>query len=218
MDPYSRVDPPLAGLREANSRFAASQSGGDGTAASFLTKIKQILGEKAEPDAAFFIDSWTIGIDAALENYLRRHQARGSREDEMAGYNNSFSFTPFFVVREEASGGAAWQLRNEVTNQGFMAGQRWDGDEQEDGRQPLGPIERVRPLTLESACCVLGVTATSTREQIRTAYRRMASRYHPDRLGRSAVCQQRVASDRMASVNEAYRLLCAAAAGRRSCS
>jgi hypothetical protein len=214
MDPFWLFDPLAAGVEEAQSAAAASQPGGEGTAPPFLTGIKQLLGEEAEPDAAFFIECWTAGVPAALEDYLRRRQAPNSRKPEMAGSINSFNFTPFFGFSPSASGDAAWPPRASHPERVFREGQEWTRDEQEPAEEQLDPVEVVRPLTLESACRVLGVTVTSTREQIRTAYRKMASRHHPDRLARGAIHQQKLASDRMATINEAYRLLCAAPAER----
>ena len=64
-------------------------------------------------------------------------------------------------------------------------------------------------LTLERARRILGVAADSTRDQIKAAYRQLASRYHPDRHTAESDEQRRLATERMASINEAYRLLCA---------
>jgi translocation protein SEC63 len=59
---------------------------------------------------------------------------------------------------------------------------------------------------------MLGVTLASTRKQIKTAYRQLAWRYHPDRLNGSSEHDRRLATDRMISLNEAYRLVSGAAA------
>jgi hypothetical protein len=65
------------------------------------------------------------------------------------------------------------------------------------------------PLSLDRARRLLGVAANSTRDQIRAAYRQLAGRYHPDRHATQGDQQRRFATERMASINEAYRLLCA---------
>jgi DnaJ-class molecular chaperone len=90
---------------------------------------------------------------------------------------------------------------------------RWFGDQREEDCQPAEEV-MAGPLTVESARELLGIAVTSTREQIRAAYRKMASRYHPDRLARSAPHEQKLASERMASINEAYQLLCTELTGR----
>jgi hypothetical protein len=198
----------LAGFRETPPRPAAPQpSGAD---ASFLTQIEQVLGVETKPDSEFFIDSWTVGLAAASENFLRRQQELKSREQDMPAWDTFSSFTPWFVIKVEASAEAAWPLRERRS----MADLRWLGGGEEDDRQAADEA-MVGPLTLESARRLLGVAATSTQEQIRVAYRKMASRYHPDRLARGAPREQKLASDRMASINEAYQLLCTNMAGRR---
>jgi hypothetical protein len=210
MDPFWLIDEAvLAGVREAQPRAAAHQPSGAEAGAPFLTQIDQVLGVETEPDSEFFVDSWTVGVAAASENFLRR-QERKSREFEMPAWDAFSSFTPWLVPKVEASAEAAWPLREQRS----MADLRWLGHGEEDDRQAANEV-MVGPLTLESARRLLGVAATSTREQIRVAYRKMASRYHPDRLARSAPPEQKLASDRMASINEAYQLLCTDLAGRR---
>jgi hypothetical protein len=210
MDPFWLInEASLADVREAQPRAAAPQPSGVQTGAPFLTQIERVLGVETEPDSEFFIDNWTVGVAAASENFLRR-QERKSREFEMPAWDTFSSFTPWFVPNVEASAEAAWPIREQRST----ADLRWLGHEKEDGRQAANEV-MVGPLTLDSARRLLGVAATSTREQIRVAYRKMASQYHPDRLARGAPPEQKLASDRMASINEAYQLLCTDLAGRR---
>jgi DnaJ-domain-containing protein 1 len=199
----------LAGVREAQSRAAAPQSRGADPGAPFLTQIEQVLGVEAEPDSEFFVDSWTVGVAAASESFLRRQELK-SREHQIPAWNTFSSFTPWFVPNVEASAQAAWPIREQRS----MADLHWLDDEKADGQQAVDDAA-VGPLTIESARRLLGVVATSTQEQIRAAYRKMASQYHPDRLAQSATHEQKLASDRMASINGAYHLLCADQAGRR---
>jgi hypothetical protein len=168
------------------------------------TRIGPVLAHDAEPDPAFFVESWTIGVTAASQNYLFRHQRGKSPGDSPEPVNfRSFSFATF------------WNL--DLPQAPAISPMP---DDPLRGFPPLGvrdeePAFAPGPLSFQTACCLLGVTAASTREQIRAAYRRMASRYHPDRLeSTSPVDPQRV-TDRMASINEAYRLLCDGA-GQRS--
>jgi DnaJ-class molecular chaperone len=62
-------------------------------------------------------------------------------------------------------------------------------------------------MTRQRACRLLGVTADDTREQIKTAYRRMASQWHPDRLERRTEEARQLATEQMAAINEAYSVI-----------
>lgn len=209
MDPFWLIDEALlSGVREAQPRAASPQPSRADAGAPFLTQIEQVLGVEAEPDPEFFVDSWTVGVAAASENFLRRQELK-SREHQIPAWSTFSSFTPWFVTNVAASAETAWPLREQRS----MADLRWFGDGDDDDQHAVDEV-MVGSLTLESARRLLGVAATSTREQIRAAYRKMASRYHPDRMARGVAHEQKLASDRMASINEAYRLLCADLAGR----
>jgi DnaJ family protein C protein 3 len=65
-------------------------------------------------------------------------------------------------------------------------------------------------MSLGRAMRLLGLTAASTREQVRAAYRRMAGEWHPDRVAGRAEGVRRAATEQMAEINEAYRVLRAA--------
>jgi hypothetical protein len=62
-------------------------------------------------------------------------------------------------------------------------------------------------MTPRHACRLLGVAANSTHDQLKSAYRRMVSQWHPDRLGPATDDARQRATDQMAAINEAYRLL-----------
>lgn len=189
MYPFWHIDEASrAGLRDGQPETAA-QANCAGVGAPFLSQVEQLLGEDAEPDASFFVESWTVGVAAASDNFRRREQARKSHDYNMPAGNHSFRFPPFFagVIDEARPCGDAYGEDDP----------QWPGDE----------IGMECPLTLGSACRVLGVATASSREQIRAAYRKMASRYHPDRLARAGAHAQKLAGDRMAAINESYRLL-----------
>jgi len=206
-----------AALGDAQARDdAAARAKETGSYESFLDQFDQILDEDSAPDAAFFVESWTLGVATASENLRRRQQEMKIREHEMNA-RNTFSFPPFIVSGSESFGEVTWPLC-EVSASEDCATDSPAVDEESDQRQVVDEVEIASPLTFESACRVLGVEATSSREQIKGAYRKLAIRYHPDRLVRSEAREQKLASDRMACLNEAYHLLCAVLAGQWSAS
>jgi DnaJ like chaperone protein len=62
-------------------------------------------------------------------------------------------------------------------------------------------------MTQYRACQLLGVTSNSTQRQIKAAYRRKVSQWHPDRLESRTKEVRLLATEQMAAINEAYRLL-----------
>jgi hypothetical protein len=163
--------------------------------------IQPLLGEQAEPDPTFFVESWTLGVGAASENYHRRHSVKSPEPLLTPGFP-SFSFVAFLNVDAvPAATQAAPQREAEPARKPLMALPPADQD---------ADLFASPPLTLQAACRLLGVTMGSTREQIRAAYRRMAGRYHPDRVECAGSIDSQLASDRMAAINEAYRMLCSA--------
>jgi hypothetical protein len=208
MDPFWQIEEAsLAGVQKSQRRASAALPNGVEAGVPFLTQIEQTLGERTLPDSEFFIDSWTVGLAAASENFLRRQEQPKISEHEIPAWRNFSSFTPWFVAGAEASAASTWPPCEVSADARAMADRRWVRDVKEEDCREVDEVEIECPLTRESACQVLGVAATSTREQIRAAYRKMASRYHPDRLAQGALREQKLAGDRMASINEAYRLL-----------
>jgi hypothetical protein len=62
-------------------------------------------------------------------------------------------------------------------------------------------------MTVADAHQLLGTATASTRGQIRSAYRRQVSEWHPDRLQYASEAVRECATQQMAVINEAYRLL-----------
>ena len=54
---------------------------------------------------------------------------------------------------------------------------------------------------------VLGLTPSATIPEIRKAYRKMMSQYHPDRVATLGVELRKVASDKAKEINEAYSII-----------
>jgi DnaJ-domain-containing protein 1 len=157
-----------------------------------------------------------------MKNWKRRQQVQADRErqsirprgfdsqgtssfmQERAWYAEHFSPAQAAIIAEQTGAGCSAQPREEPAAQTeYQAPREW---ERTAGQSEIRP-EVTYSMTPRRARRLLGVTATSTGEQIKTAYRRMASQWHPDRLERGTEQVRRMATEQMAAINEAYSLL-----------
>jgi curved DNA-binding protein CbpA len=181
----------------------------------FVDEFQRLVGEEAEPDARFFVESWTSGTAAAVGSYKQRRQSERVKDVfRRSSYADTASF-----MRERAIYAEFAALASAPVNAGYAeVGRLADGSEEAVARtqdEAWQDWERVAgqsggaiyPMTREYACLLLGVTEANTRQQIKAAYRKLVSRWHPDRLGLEAEGTRRLANERMAAINEAYHLL-----------
>jgi len=68
----------------------------------------------------------------------------------------------------------------------------------------FGAMDAMSADTLEAAYTVLGVTPQSTDTEIKKAYRRMALKYHPDKVGHLGEDFKNKAKEKFQKVNDAY--------------
>lgn len=70
------------------------------------------------------------------------------------------------------------------------------------------PPKREQLSRLE-ACRILGVPPSASKEEIKRAYRRLMSRYHPDKLAASGASRERIeaANERARKIRQAYEVL-----------
>ncbi len=166
---------------------------------SFLEQIEGILGPECSPDAAFFIDSWIAGLSVARDNLKRRESERDTR-----------SVSELTAASEMTSVSIEW-TKMALAHVGTLAIVASDDMSELHANERClsiwGQCEMVRPLTRELAFRALGVLPTSTPQEIKAAYRRLAGLYHPDRTGGDESLEKGLAADHMAYLNDAYRLL-----------
>jgi DnaJ-domain-containing protein 1 len=188
----------------------------------FVDEFQQLLGEDSEPDIRFFVESWTSGSAAAVENFQQRQQRPPEREgpkdvfcesddldtvsfaQERALYTEIAASALVSVNAERSCAVRSQQSQEDAAAQTKdEAWREWESiAEERDGGSGT-----IHPMTKQLACRLLGVTAASTRKQIKAAYRRMVSQWHPDRLEFRTEEVRRLATERMAAINEAYHLL-----------
>jgi DnaJ-domain-containing protein 1 len=171
----------------------------------FANDLQSLLGADAEPDSIFLEESWTLGVSAAAENLQRRRRGQADRERQNLSFRELNNLGSIFLVQE-----SDWSTESLLMERtAAIAGQYAGWSEILFADEFANASEAVYPMTAQQACQVLGVAVSSARDQIKTAYRRMVSQWHPDLYeGHGEAIRQR-ATEQMASINEAYRLLCA---------
>ncbi len=194
---------------------------------SFVDDIQQLFGSEFEPDEIFLEESWTLGMPAALENMHRRRQAQAGSEHESRAFGELNLGTPIFVENSERaaetvllSRAATIASRYESTwtrhnAQAVAAQTRIKQQSQTAEPRQTGTVQEAEPVAQPRGCMdvaharqLFGVGAESTREQIRSGYRRMVRRWHPDHLQGASAEVREQATQMMATINEAFRLLC----------
>jgi hypothetical protein len=192
-----------------------------GQAWPLAEEIQRMMGADAQPDPLFFEESWTLGAAKAAENLRRRRRQQAefvstgvafgqfdnlgaqAYVQQVAWWTDDFAAIKYDAVASEAN--AKWPL--------------WRGRDQsarrEDdshGWEPFVAVEDCQwtageTMSMPLACRLLGVAADSTWAQIKTAYRRKAGQWHPDRMQHRSEDARRRANDQMIAINQAYGLL-----------
>jgi len=182
----------------------------------FVGDFQQLVGSDSEPDARFFVDSWTFGTAAAVENLQQRqqhqaqarHAGRGITTQAFVEQREIYAeYVPsdrFSAIAADSSTSDPQQFPEEPSAQTHeQTPQDCYRFAAEWGSRP----EVTHSMTQDRAYLLLGVTETSTQRQIKAAYRQMVSQWHPDRLELRTEEVRQLATERMAAINEAYRLL-----------
>jgi hypothetical protein len=187
----------------------------------FVDEFQRLVGEDSEPDIRFFVESWTSGTAAAVAGLQQRLRRQAEREDpldllcdsddldtvsfvhDQASYPEFGPSTPVSIYEKRSSVGRQRSDEEAVAQTQDEAWREWESyaEERDGGSSAL------HPMTKELACRLLGVTAPGTRKQIKAAYRKMVSQWHPDRLESATEEVRQLANGRMATINEAYHLL-----------
>jgi len=186
----------------------------------FVDEFQRLLGEDSEPDIRFFVDSWTAGTAQAVKSFQQRQQRQPERPRRASYELNSVDTLSFvqeralheeFVSSITAPAVATYSnatsqpesLEDTTSQTEEQAWQEWEKFTKECGASSIA----IHPKAQQYALLLLGVNSTSTRKQIKAAYRKMVSEWHPDRLKIATEKSRRLANERMAAINEAYHLL-----------
>ena len=187
-----------------------------------VSEVERLLGPDSEPDPLFFVESWSLGVPAAVENLERRRHDQAERERKGHTFDNFSNPRAQAFVQER-------ELYAEFLSSARAAANSWFRGAQSSPRSPVEPSAFAydvdsqewgssadrrdmsdaasRPMRQDRARQLLGVTATSTRRQIKAAYRNMVSKWHPDHLECRTEEMRHFATEKMVAINAAYRML-----------
>jgi hypothetical protein len=190
----------------------------------WASQMCEALGEGGELNPRILEESWASGLPAGQE-------AVRSKRGFVSGTNvgsvtfaelNGFGRSLFAAVGEQPATQAA---HNQPAYPANGYGADWLSDPEQsrwsegaekfmleasaatDPGERADAIGKPRTMSYKSACGVLGVSVDSNDAQIKTAYRRMVSAWHPDRLEQSGEKVRALATEKMAAINEAYHFL-----------
>jgi hypothetical protein len=197
----------------------------------FVDDFHGRMGDDSEPDPLFFVETWTLGMTAAVENFKQRRHGLADRAPQSLPFRDPDSSKTLSFVQDGAVyvdflssacasasagfGDAGWprQFPQEPSEQAqshstqSQETQSPDTQDRSAFASDYGSPRPIYPMTHLSACQFLGVTPTSTPKQIKAAYRRMVSQWHPDRLEFQTEEVRQRATEQMAAINDAYHLL-----------
>ncbi|MFM7024058.1 MAG: DnaJ domain-containing protein [Flavobacteriales bacterium] len=94
----------------------------------------------------------------------------------------------------------------------FMFGSSYGGGYSSGGGSSSGNAGRPRPsgLDLSSAYTILETEASSTDDEVKKAYRKMAVKYHPDKVASLGEAHVKSATEKFQKVQQAYEVICTA--------
>jgi DnaJ-domain-containing protein 1 len=183
----------------------------------FTDQIAQLFGEAADLDPLFLEESWTLGVPAATDRWQQRQRAHTDRERQSQSFRDLHNLASIHFVEATDPAGFVPDVLAASVATGYRAASSLSAPREtatslhhpssQAGAAFLEPTGATYPTTRHDALRLLGVATGGTPGQLRSAYRRMVSQYHPDRVARTTDTQRQRATDHMAAINEAYRIL-----------
>jgi DnaJ-domain-containing protein 1 len=169
----------------------------------FVDPMQQLFGE--DPDPLFLEESWSVGVPAAIENLHRRRSHRASHSSADRAIREleriaALTATPASTVESFLA-----DRSQPIDSRYLPASLQRNTEPRSTTHQLQTPTSHIGNTR---AAHLLGVSASATRAEIRSAYRRMVIQCHPDRLQGATDAVRHRATKQLADINEAYRLLC----------
>jgi hypothetical protein len=174
----------------------------------FAGDIHSLLGEEAEPDPLFFVESWTLGAPTAAENLKQRRSRQDDFQPQTHNFGPSNQLGAEFFVQQSQQYAQVSSPRS-AYREGFAAHSYQTSQDKSEPftRESESSQQPNQPMTRQLALQILGVTATSSAIEIKSAYRRLVNEWHPDRFECQTERARQLATAKMSAINKAYQFL-----------
>lgn len=193
---------------------------GSASPSRLASQIRELLGEDGELEASFLEECWASGLSVTSgRGGRKRDQDAENVGDvtfaELSTVGSFFSSQARLMDDRPAyacpassmdSYTAAW-LRDPLEAFASRTEDQAPVHDSAGYKTRAYDTGTLGPMTYQRACELLSVSDDSTGTQIRAAYRRLVSEWHPDRLQQSGERVRAFATKQMAAINEAYHLL-----------
>ena len=144
-----------------------------------------------------------------IENFYDKQQKKQKKFDtssnadnEYKGDTNSNSSNKQNKYQKRQQYWQDWKEKQQRQNQNQQQRQQ---QQQQQRRRNSGQI------SLDEAYSILGVSENVSNDEIKKSYRKMAMKYHPDRLGTGASQREiQRATEKITQINQAYDVICKA--------
>jgi hypothetical protein len=200
-------------LQEDSTSFSTFDSSYTTPGSHFASGIHNLVGEDAEPDPLFFVESWTVGASRAAENLKQRRQAQSGFQPQTHTFDPSIHLGAEFFVQQSQQSTQFNSSRYAASRPAYAEGFATNAHQTSQDRSEASPRgnetshQPNQPMTLHLALQILEVTATSTQSEIKSAYRRLVNEWHPDRFEGKSERARQLATTKMSAINKAYQFL-----------
>lgn len=197
--------------RETDKAPASNLPGSNqsGQASQFASEFHQLLGEGSEPDPLFFIETWTLGTPAAIENFKLRQSLQADHHTHRSG-----DLGPAYVTNHQFFNAIPtnWSVFTSVHTVATescnpASAYQYPLRQDQSAAENLSIQDEALPITLDDAYRILGLTPTSTLSQIKSAHRQLVIEWHPDRHQNESEEVRLHSTRKMATINGAYSIL-----------